>query len=491
MLLIVVRQWRMVPKAKTRAAKDLLPKPELPQVHLEEAQKLLIKALQRQQYGEVMVQLEAGKIDKPNSRHEFVIKNKEMQKLNPFVNDDSILRVGSRLVNGDISNEAKFPFILPPKDKNVKSLIRHVDHNDFHAGAKHTLCQLRRFAWIRKGLLAVKSVVHSCFVCQRNFKKTFEPADGTTSIQSHQSSPSVRGDRVGCNGTFRRENERKSGSQGVGGSFYLFCLPCRPRGIALQHVRRRNDQRHCTLCSQGPGIRRFTSDCGTNLIGANNILKKEMEEWNRLSTLHLQRRGIQWDFITPRMSHYGGVWERMVAPFKRHLASISTGTTLHVDTFNSAVIEVEGILNRRPLTALSDDPSNPSALTPNHILSLSTSEGAPVDLLQHGVNFDTESAHVQWKGTQSRVDAFWKKWCVEYLSLLHARSKWRKSERDFAVDDLVIIVDEAVLRHDWSPGRVVHVEKTSPHVRRVHMRFSDKRIVTMDRTKIVRLEMDS
>ena len=47
MLLIVVWRWRMVPKAKTRAAKDLLPKPEVTQVHLEEAQKRLIKAVQR------------------------------------------------------------------------------------------------------------------------------------------------------------------------------------------------------------------------------------------------------------------------------------------------------------------------------------------------------------------------------------------------------------------------------------------------------------
>ena len=197
------------------------------------------------------------------------------------------------------------------------------------------------------------------------------------------------------------------------------------------------------------------------------------------------------DFITPKTPHYGGVWERMVAIFKCHLASISTGATLHVDTFHTAVIEVEGIRNRRPLTALSADPSDPSALTPNHILSPSTSEGAPVDLLQHGVNFDAESARVQWKRAQSRVDALWKKWRCEYLGLLHARSKWTKSERDFAVDDLVIIIDEAVPRHDWSLGRVVDVEGTSPHVRRAHVRHADRRIVTTDRTKIVRLEMDS
>ena len=84
------------PKGEARAAKDLLPKPEVMQVHLEEAQKHLVKVVQRQQYGEVMVQLEAGKINKPTSRHEFVVKDKEMRKLNPFVDDNGILRVGSR-----------------------------------------------------------------------------------------------------------------------------------------------------------------------------------------------------------------------------------------------------------------------------------------------------------------------------------------------------------------------------------------------------------
>ena len=114
-----------------------------------------------------------------------------------------------------------------------------------------------------------------------------------------------------------------------------------------------------------------------------------------------------------------------------------------------------------------------------------------MDLLQHRVNFDAESARVQWKRALSRVDAFSEKWRCEYLSLLHAQSKWTKPERDFAVDDLVIIVDEAVPRHDWSLGRVVDVEGTSPHVRRVHVRRGDGRIVTRDRTKILRLEMDS
>ena len=240
-----------------------------------------------------------------------------------------------------------------------------------------------------------------------------------------------------------------------------------------------------------PGIRRFTSDCGTNLVGANNILKKEMEAWNRSSTPELQRRGLRWDFITPRTPHYGGVWERIVGLFKRHLASISTGAILHVDAFNTAVVEVEGILNRRPLTALSDDPNDSEALTPNHILNPSTSGHAPLDLVQQGVNSDADSAKIQWRRAQSRVDAFWKSWRVEYLSLLHARSKWSRSERDFAIDDMVIVMDETLPRHNWSLGRVMGVEGSSAHVRRAHVRRQDGKIVTKDRTKLVRLELDS
>ena len=491
MLFIAVRRWRLFPKAKTRATKDLLPKPEVTQVHLEEAQKQLVKAVQRQNYGEVIAQLEAGKVNTPNSRHEFIVKNKQMRMLNPFVDDEDILRVGSRLANADISDDIKFPFILPPKDDNVKSLIRHVHHNDFHAGAKHTLCQLRQFAWITRGLQAVKSVVHSCFRCQRNFKRHADQQMAPLPSNRVNPAPVFAETGLDVMGHFNvKMNGRADHKVWVA---VFTCFVSRAVHVELLYNMSADSMINAIIrfAARRPGIKRFTSDRGTNLIGANNILKKEMEEWNRSSTLELQRRGLQWDFITARTPHYGGVWERVVAMFKRHLASISSGATLHVDTFHTAVIEVEGILNRRPLTALSDDPSDPSALTPNHILSPSTSGSAPVDLLQHGVNFDAESTRVQWKRAQSRVDAFWKKWRSEYLSLLHARSKWTKSERNLAVDDLVVIVDEAVPRHDWSLGRVVDVEGTSPHVRRAHVRRADGRIVTRDRTKIVRLEMDS
>ena len=77
------------------------------------------------------------------------------------------------------------------------------------------------------------------------------------------------------------------------------------------------------------------------------------------------------------------------------------------------------------------------------------------------------------------------------MSLLHARSKWSRSERDFAVDDMVIVMDETLPRHNWSLGRVMGVEGSSAHVRRAYPRRQDEKIVTKDRTKRLRLELDS
>ena len=491
MVLIAVKRWRAYPRAKTRAAKDLLPKPEVTQDVLEEARKQLVKSMQRHHYSDVFEQLELGKVFKPESRHDFIIKNKEMRKLNPFVDVDGIIRVGSRLENADIAHDAKFPFILPPKDENVKSLIRHYHHNDFHAGAKHTLCQLRQFVWITKGLQAVKSVVNTCFRCQKNFKKNANQQ--MANLPSNRVNPAPVFAETGLDvmGHFLvKMNGRADHKVWIA---VFTCFVSRAVHVELLFNMSADAMVNAIIrfAARRPGIRRFTSDCGTNLVGANNILKKELEAWNRSSTSELQRRGLRWDFITPRTPHYGGVWERIVALFKRHLASISTGAILHVDAFNTAVVEVEGILNRRPLTALSDDPNDSEALTPNHILNPSTSGHAPLDLAQQGVNSDADSAKIQWRRAQSRVDAFWKSWRVEYLSLLHARSKWSRSEKDFAVDDMVIVMDETLPRHNWSLGRVMGVEGSSAHVRRAHIRRQDGKIVTKDRTKLVRLELDS
>ena len=95
-----------------------------------------------------------------------------------------------------------------------------------------------------------------------------------------------------------------------------------------------------------------------------------------------------------------------------------------------------------------------------------------------------------WKRAQSRINAFWKAWRRDYLSLLHNRKKWTRTKDDLKTDDVVILVDESLSRSEWKLGRVTEIVNSGPHARKVNVRRADRKIVVKDRTKVVRLELD-
>ena len=238
-----------------------------------------------------------------------------------------------------------------------------------------------------------------------------------------------------------------------------------------------------------PGMNRLYSDRGTNFIASNTILRKELEEINKGAAPSLAKKGITWQFNPPHAPHRGGTWERVVGLFKRTLSGISKGDVLHYDTFATAVVEAEGILNRRPLTHISTDSKDMEALTPTHLLSPSTIH--LTDQPEVRASKDAaEGARNSWQRAQSRVNAFWKDFKRDYLSLLHSRSKWRKTNENLKVDDLVILVDDCVDRNQWKMGRVVGTTNTDGHVRKVEIIRPDGKIIQRDRVKVVKMELD-
>ena len=176
--------------------------------------------------------------------------------------------------------------------------------------------------------------------------------------------------------------------------------------------------------------------------------------------------------------------------FKKSLSSITSGDVIHYDAFCTAVIEAEAILNRRPLTQLSTDSRDTEALTPNHLLCPATSHLEEQPQVEMAETADAGSIRTSWKRAQSRVNSFWRTFRRDYLSLLHSRSKWRKTRENLKKDDLVIIVDDTADRHDWRLGRIVSTIQSDGHVRQVAVKRGDGRIVHRDRTKLVKLELD-
>ena len=456
---------------------------------IEEAEKDLIKEIQRKHFGQEIDLLLRRNVSSASSRGNVQPKSKSLRPHNPFVDVDGILRVGSRLINANISKEQKFPIILPGKDDIVVSIIRSVHSSLIHAGPKHTLTSIRQKYWINQGLQATKSVVNSCVDCQKRFKLPMtQKMAALPDFRVNAAAPFEK-TALDLAGPFLVKMNGRANHK-VWVTIFTCCVT---RAVHVEIVYRMDADALINaitrFSSRRPGVSSFLSDRGTNLIGAEAVLRKEMENWRNKSANRLLEKGLMWTFIPAGTPHFGGVHERMVGLLKRHLTSATRGDVLHVDTFNTIVIEIEGILNRRPLTPMSTDPDDTEVITPAHILYPATFSHSSATIIPKDPDSDSDMRSA-WRQAQSRINAFWKVWSTEYLALLHPRSKWRSTKRDLKEGDLVILVDESVKRHEWRMARVVSTEGSGNHVRRATVKRNDGKLLLKDRTKLVHLEVD-
>jgi transposase InsO family protein len=173
------------------------------------------------------------------------------------------------------------------------------------------------------------------------------------------------------------------------------------------------------ICRRGQ-IKEIVSDNGTNCVGAERELKKALAHlsMNKIQD-SINTKGIKWSFNPPYGSHHGGVWERLIRIIKKILYSITKEQTLNDECLQTALSEVEAVLNARPITVTSGDSKDPEPLTPNHLLLL---KGKPI--LPTGLFSKQDSYYRRrWKQVQYHSDLFWKRWTQEYLPLMQERQK--------------------------------------------------------------------
>lgn len=64
----------------------------------------------------------------------------------------------------------------------------------------------------------------------------------------------------------------------------------------------------------------------------------------------------------------GGLWEAAVKGMKTHLRKVASNVKFTFEEFSTLLVRIESILNSRPLSPISEDPSTLVPLTPAHLL---------------------------------------------------------------------------------------------------------------------------
>ena len=115
-------------------------------------------------------------------------------------------------------------------------------------------------------------------------------------------------------------------------------------------------------------------DNGQNFVGAVRELKEvtkllQSTELCRKVSLLPATQAIQWHFSPARSPYFGRLWEAAVRLMKLQLKKIVGHLCLTYPQLHSVIVEIEAILNSRPILPIHVDPEEgPTVLTPGHFL---------------------------------------------------------------------------------------------------------------------------
>ncbi|XP_077982843.1 uncharacterized protein LOC144437710 [Glandiceps talaboti] len=391
-------------------------------------------------------------------------------KLDPVKDSNGVVRVGGRLSRAAIPMETKHPILLPEDSPITELILEDIHRHTGHMGSNITLTKLRERYWIPKASVKIRSIIAKCVVCKRYRAKlmTQKMAD-LPEQRLIIGEPPFSQSGVDYFGPF----EIKRGRSTVKRYGVLFtCFSIRAVHIEVAHSLNTDSCINAIrrfAARRGP-VRKLRSDNGTNLIGAKRELREEIEKWNQ-SRMHssLRQEDIEWEFNPPYASHHGGVWERMIRSVRKILYGLlrEQNTRLDDEGLQTLMCEVEAVINSRPITRVSNDTTDPQALTPNHLLLLQSGQVPPPGVFQKEDNL----ARRRWRQIQHLANVFWRRWSKEYLTRLQERQKWVNPERNIEKNDIVLVADNSP-RNQWQMGRVVDVfpdEKGLVRIARVKM----------------------
>ncbi|XP_036003146.1 uncharacterized protein LOC118566137 [Fundulus heteroclitus] len=195
------------------------------------------------------------------------------------------------------------------------------------------------------------------------------------------------------------------------------------------------------------------SDQGTNFKGGDKELKEAFSALEQAVKDQLAAQQIHFRFNPPNAPHFGGSWEREVRSVKNALRIALGVQSVPEEVLRTVLIEIEGILNSRPLGYVSSDLADPDPVTPNCLLM-----GRPDSSLPQVVYPESELlSRKRWRHSQVLTDHFWKHYIRHFLPTLQARQKWQTEKDDITVGTIVLIVDQQTPRALWQIGTVTSV----------------------------------
>ena len=390
-----------------------------------------------------------------------------LQKLNLFnhhFEDDhrkfDLLRVGGRLLNAPINYDSKFPLLLSKNSKFVYLYVQHLHLSNYHAGPTVLKSLLRQKIWLVNAREVTRKVVKDCVHCFRYKPKLLSqimgnlPADRFLSVR-----PFLICGVDFCGPVYTTYRIRGKPLYKT----YICIFVCfTSKAVHIEPVSDLSTNSFILVLKRFIGRRglpeKIYSDNATNFVGASNRMKEYRDHFfaegsqQQLKEFAAER-GVQFVFIPPRSPHFGGLWEAAVKSTKTLMYKTVGNANLTFEELATILVEIEAILNSRPLVPMSEDPNDPEALTPAHMLVGASLKALPSQDFG-GTNINTLD---RFQRISALKQHFWSVFQRDYILEQQNRAKWSKPHESLEVGAMVVVHEDNTPPQKWLLGRVVDV----------------------------------
>lgn len=382
-----------------------------------------------------------------------------IQKLNPFIDEENILRVGGRLRHSQLPETTKYPVLLSKRSRLSLLLVDYLHKVYLHCGPLLLQSLVLRKFWILGIRNLIRSRLARCVTCFKVNPKSCQPLMGN--LPPSRVRPSRCFEKVGIDFagplTAKESRRRNARTYKV---YVVVIVDLAVKAVHLDVVSELSTAAFIAsldrFVSRRGLCRLIISDCGTNFVGARRYLtemQQLMLDYHDEIASELTKREIIWQLNPPTGSHFGGIFESGVRSMKKHLKSVVGLQVLTYEELATVLAKTEAILNSRPISGILNSPAVEEAvnlLTPGHFLT-----GGPLVSLPEPPLHDTYLApRERWQMLQKLTQRLWRVWQRDYLHCLQQRGRWFQGQDNLKIGDIVLIADQNLQTLEWRSGQV-------------------------------------
>ena len=375
-------------------------------------------------------------------RNKSLPKGSKLIKLDPFLDNQDLLRIKGRLENAELSYESKHPIIIP--NGHIAKLLISFQHSFLkHAGVSTLVSTLRGNFWIIGVRRLAKSIISKCVRCQRHDSRACsQPVAPLPELRVKSAPPFTVTGLDFAGPLFCADFPSKK--------FYILLFTCAVVRAVHLELTDSMSLYDCLLA-----VRRFIARRGLPSVFYSDNAKTFVA-----ASIHLQKLygplSPRWKFIVPRSPWWGGWWERLVRSVKTALRKTLGSHTLPRSEIETTLHEVEACVNSRPLTYVGDEPDSSSPLSPSHFL-IGRSSGFLIEVNNKPSGVSVKDLKGREVLRNQTLDKFWKLWSNDYITNLPPVVKGFVSNCNLKKGDIVLIKEDNVARLKWPLGVIVDV----------------------------------